>query len=286
MGELRDRMHQDLVRGGYSGHTIRLYLSKAQALVDYFGGRSPMSLTQMELRAFIDHVQGLKQSVQTYRGYLAALKFLYGKTLGRPEMVSWIVYPNIKRGMPVVLTGSEVERLLAAIRTPTCRAVACTIYGAGLRLEEARQLETRDVLSERGLLHIRHAKGGQERFAMLGARLLATLRAYWKEVRPPAPYLFSSPATGKLIHAETIRCALKGAALEVGIKKHVTPHVLRHSFATHQLELGIDLRVIQQLLGHASIRSTSIYAHVTSDMVRRTTSPFDMLGTDAAKPLG
>jgi site-specific recombinase XerD len=286
MGELRDRMHQDLARGDYSASTVRQYTACVQNLVDHFGGRSPLKIGTVELRAFMDHVESEKLSVQRRRQYIAALKFLYARTLGRPDLVAWMVYPHEKRRVPVVLSGTEVERLLAAIKNRICLAVACTLYGAGLRIQEALQLEVRDILSERGLLHIRAGKGGHERYAMLSSRLLTTLRTYWRAERPRPPLLFASRLTTDPIHAETVRMALRSATIEAGIQKHVTPHVLRHSFATHQLELGVDIRIIQQLLGHASIRSTSIYAQVNSDLVKRTPSPFDVLGTPAAKRLG
>jgi site-specific recombinase XerD len=286
MGKIRDRMHQDLVRGGYSASTVRQYLACAQQFADRFEGRSPLKLGSAELRVFVDEVQARGLSWQRVRQFLAALKFLYGMTLGRPEQVSWIIFPQEKRRVPVVLSGSEVERVLAAIRKPTVHAVACTLYGAGLRIDEALHLEVADVQSDRGLLHIRAGKGGHERNAMLSPRLLVILRDYWRKERPARPFLFTSKQTAKPIHAETVRVALRDAAITAGIEKRVTPHTLRHSFATHQLELGIELRVIQQLLGHASIRSTGIYTHVNSDVVRRTKSPLDVLGTPAATVLG
>lgn len=286
MGRIRDQMHQDLVRGGYSASTIRQYLACAQQLADHYEGRSPLRLGPAELRVFVDEVQSRGLSWQRVRQFLAALKFLYGTTLGRPQDVSWIIFPQEKRRVPVVLSGSEVERVLAAIRNPIAHAVGCTLYGAGLRIAEALVLEVRDIQANRGLLHIRAGKGGHERNAMLSPRLLTILREYWRKERPALPFLFTSKQTGKPIHAETVRVALRDAAITAGIEKRVTPHTLRHSFATHQLELGIELRVIQQLLGHASIRSTGIYAHVNSDTVRRTASPLDVLGTPAAKVLG
>jgi site-specific recombinase XerD len=133
---------------------------------------------------------------------------------------------------------------------------------------------------------VRSAKGGNERFAMLSPRLLLTLRDYWRAVRPIPPLLFGSARTGRPPWPETVRDALRAAAVSAGVQKRVTPHVLRHSFATHLLEMGVDMRVIQQLLGHASMRSTAVYAQVTSALVRRTKSPLDILGTPEAALLG
>jgi integrase/recombinase XerD len=171
------------------------------------------------------------------------------------------------------------------VKDPTCHALASTLYGAGLRIEEARRLEITDVLSNRGLLHVRHGKGAVERFAMLSERLLHILREYWRVVRPTPPKLFPSRHSDGAIAPGTVRIALRRAAAEFGIAKNVTPHVLRHSFATHMLELGVEMRVIQQLLGHSSIRTTMRYTHVSREHIARITSPLDLLGTPAAEIL-
>ena len=286
MSVLRDRMQQDLERRGYTRATIRHYLGCAQIFVDHFEGRSPMRLGQREIRLFVDSLNERGLSHQRLRQYLAALKFLYGRTLGRPHEVAWISFPRAKKRTPTVLSGSEVARLLAAIQCPTLHAIASVCYGAGLRIDEALRLEVRDVLSKRGLLHIRKGKGGHQRFAMLSPTLLTTLRRYWSKVRPSGPLLFPSPRSGRALRSDTVRTAIHAAAAAAGIDKRVTPHVLRHSFATHLLEMGVDMRVIQQLLGHASIQSTSLYAQVTRAMVRRTPSPLDVLHTPKAAIFG
>lgn len=286
MGQIRDRMQQDLKRAGYSPTTVRSYLACVQDFVDDFDGRSPLKLGQDEMRAFVETLERRKLSPQRVRQYLAAFKFLYGKTLGRPDEIAWVSFPRSKRRMPKILSGSEVARVLEAMESSTCRAVASVCYGAGLRIDEALRLEVTDVLSERGLLHVRHGKGGHERFAMLSPRLLRTLREHWRAVRPTPPLLFPGARPARPITAEAVRSALRLAAHAAKLRKRVTPHVLRHSFATHLLEMGVDMRVIQQLLGHASIRSTAVYAQVTSALVQRTQSPLDVLGTPAAKVLG
>jgi site-specific recombinase XerD len=286
MGKIRDRMQQDLERAGYMPLTVRNYLSCVRDFVDHFEGRSPLKLGQDDMRAFVDVLERRKLSPQRTRQYLAAFKFLYAKTLGRPDEIAWISFPRAKRRTPGILSGSEVARMLAAIESITCRAVATVCYGAGLRVDEARRLEVTDVLSDRGLLHIRFGKGGHERFAMLSPRLLTTLREYWRALRPKPPLLFPSALGPRPIHPETVRTAIREAARAAKIKKRVTPHVLRHSFATHLLEMGVEMRIIQQLLGHASIRTTAMYAQVTSAIVQRTKSPLDILGTPEADLLG
>jgi site-specific recombinase XerD len=279
-------MQQDLERGDYSPRTITSYLACAQSFVDHCGGCSPLRLGRDDIRAFVDHLVARKLSAQRVIQFMAALKFLYARTLGRPDAVSWMKYPKVKRHTPTVLSGSEVERVLAAIKRPAFRAIAMTLYGAGLRVSEALALEVTDVLSERGLLHVRCGKGGHQRYAMLPPRLVDSLRAYWREVRPKPPLLFPSSRTGRALHRQCLRVALQKAAVAAEVHKRVTPHVLRHSFATHLLEMGTELRVIQQLLGHSNIQSTAIYSHVTTSLVRRTKSPLDALGTPEASVLG
>lgn len=286
MSKIRDRMQQDLVRAGYTAHTVSVYLCCVRDLVEHFGGRSPLKLGQDEMRSYVDELERRELSPQRIRQYLAAFKFLYGRTLGRPDQIAWITFPRARRRTPHILSGSEVALIIDSIESVTCRTVATVCYGAGLRIDEARHLEVRDILSERGLLHVRFGKGGHERFAMLSPRLLTTLREYWRAVRPPAPLLFPSYLGDRPIHPNTIRLALRDAAVKARIGKRVTPHVLRHSFATHLLELGTDMRVIQQLLGHANIQTTATYAQVTSAIVKRTKSPLDVLGTPEAMILG
>jgi integrase/recombinase XerD len=286
MGRIRDRMKQDLERAAYSPRTVRVYLSCVRDFVVHCGGLSPLKLGQGEMRAYADHLDKQELSPQRVRQYLAALKFLYGKTLGRPQEVAWISYPRAKRRTASVLSGSEVARLLDAVDSVLCRTVSSVCYGAGLRIDEALRLEVTDIHSERGLIHVRAGKGGHERFAMLSPRLLTTLREYWRATRPKPPLLFPSRRGGGSIHADTVRGALRAAGHAARIGKRVTPHVLRHSFATHLLELGVEMRIIQQLLGHASIRTTARYAQVTSAIVKRTKSPLDVLGTPDAEILG
>jgi site-specific recombinase XerD len=170
-----------------------------------------------------------------------------------------------------------VHALLRAIERPRYQAVAMVLYGAGLRLSEALTLEVSDIDGARSVLRVRNGKGGKPREVRLSPKLYAWLRDYWARHRPPQPYLFASRSTGKPPHKATIREVLALACEEAGIKKHVTPHVLRHSFATHLLEAGTDVRVVQALLGHTSIHTTARYARVTEKIVRDTPSPLDLL---------
>jgi site-specific recombinase XerD len=237
-----------------------------------------------EVRAFLLHLTEVRKvAPATQHQYAAALKFLYGVTLGRSEVANAIPWPRVPVTLPDVLSGTEVEALLQAIPSVKYRAIVLVAYGAGLRIGEVCALMVGDIDSARMLIHIRHAKHGQERCVMLGERVLLTLRTYWRATRPPGPALFPGMRPGTCVSEQALRNALKRAARQCKLDKRVTPHVLRHSFATHLLELGTDLRVIQALLGHSSILTTVRYTRVSSAVVGRTTSPVDVLGTEEAK---
>lgn len=278
MTKLRERMEQDLELGGYGSGTREHYVRAVVRLAEHFR-RSPTQLGQDDLRGYVEHLRKRKTSASTLKVQMAGIRFFYAVTLGRPELVAWMAWPSQPAKLPVVLSGSEVERLLAAMSNPMFRAIAMVMYAAGLRISEACALEVTDLDSRRGLIHIRHGKGDRERYAMLGERLLVGLRSYWVATRPPRPYLFPGADPRQPISPDTVRAAFKGAVETCGFTKRVTPHVLRHSFATHLLEAGTDVRVIQSLLGHASIRTTMRYAQVSPGKVAKAKSPLDMLGT-------
>jgi site-specific recombinase XerD len=270
-------MVQDLELGGYAPRTAQEYLRCIRALAR-FHRRPPDRLGPDELRAWVAHLKHhRKVGPSRLRQHLAALKFLYGKTLGRPQVVSFICWPRSPLPLPTVLSPGQVESLLLAFQVPVYRVLFVTIYGTGLRISESCQLQTGDINAQRGVIDIRHAKRKKERLVMLSPRLLKVLRAYWAAERPTPPYLFTSPRNGQPLRPQAARDALAKAADEVGLTDRITPHALRHSFATHLLEAGEDLRVIQMLLGHSSIRSTSRYTHVSTQHIAKTRSPLDRL---------
>jgi site-specific recombinase XerD len=186
--------------------------------------------------------------------------------------------------LPDILSLDEVQRLLAAIASLKHRVILMAAYGAGLRISEACSLEVGDIDSARGLIHVREGKGQRDRYVMLSPRLLGALRLYWKHERPTGPQFFPGQAEESCISAKAVQAALRAAVLEAKITKHVTPHVLRHSFATHLLESGTDVRVIQVLLGHASIRTTMRYTQVSATHIGRTQSPLDRLAPQEHAP--
>jgi site-specific recombinase XerD len=248
--------------------------------------RSPTDMGEREIRDFLLDLAFQQKGPETLKMHVASLKFLYATTLRRPEEVVALPWPKVPHRLPDILSGTEVDTLLGAVEPLAYRAVVMTAYGSGLRIKEACALRTDDIDSRRMLIHVRHGKRGRDRYAMLPQRLLALLRLYWRQVTPPRPYLFPGAKPTRPITAAPVRAALKQAIRKAGISKRVTLHSLRHSFATHLLESGTDIRVIQALLGHGSIRSTQRYTQVSKKHVARVQSPLDMLGKDKGHVLG
>ncbi|MBM4369046.1 MAG: site-specific integrase [Deltaproteobacteria bacterium] len=285
MGILRERMKADLVLGGYSPGTQTEYLRHAERFVAHYM-RPPGDLGEAEVRGFLLHQLVVRKvGPATHKMFVAALKFLFTRTLGRPEVVAGIPWPRVPRTLPDILSGTEIETLIEAIGVPGIRAAVMVAYGGGLRISEVCALEPGDIDSLRMLIHVRAGKGRRDRFVMLSSRLLTTLREYWRAVRPPGPGLFVGADRGPL-RGDDLRRALRKAARQCGLTKRVTPHLLRHSFATHLLEAGTDIRVIQVLLGHRSIQTTAGYTRVSARHVGRTQSPLDLLGTPSGDNLG
>jgi len=278
MGKIRDRMTQDLERGGYAPGTRQQYLATAVRFVKRFMC-SPEQMGQEELRTFVAELGASGIGASALKVHFAGLKFLYEKTLGRPQEVAWMSWPHPPRGLPRVLDVSEIVALLGAMRLALYRTVALVMYGAGLRISEAIRLQVGDIDAARGVIRVRQGKGGKSREVMLSTKLLGALRTYWRAARPAQPYVFASPKTGRPVKAETVRTAMRRARQEAGLKKKVTPHMLRHSFATHLLEGGTDIRVIQHLLGHSDVDTTMRYTRVSTAMVTKTKSPLDKLPT-------
>ena len=276
MSELRRKMLTDLRIRNYAERTQEIYVTRVAEMGRYFG-RSPADLSAEEVREYLRYLtEERKVSRSEFAQTVGGLRFLYRFTLQRPEMVPQIPYPRLKRRHPVVLSPGEVARLLKAIRNRKHRTVALVLYGAGLRISEALALELRDIDSERMVITVRHGKGDADRQVALSEVLLEALRTYWLAYRP-ARCLFPGGDPEKPMVSSTIQRALKAARVRAGIAKPAGPHVLRHSYATHLMEAGTDLRVIQTLLGHRSLRTTQIYTHVATERLRGTRSPLDAL---------
>jgi site-specific recombinase XerD len=276
---LREKMLEDLKLRNRSAITQRCYLSCARRFAERFPQRPPATLGEPEIRQFLVDLVERGASPATHYQHVAAIKFLYGVTLRKPDLAAQIPFPKVPRHLPEILAGSEVERLLGAITSVKYRAVCCTAYGAGLRIREACRLRPLDIDSVRGLIHVRQGKGKKDRDVMLSERLLAQLREYWRICRPQGEWLFpSNKSPDRPVNVRTVGEALHQAVKAARLKRKVTPHLLRHSFATHMLELGTDLRIIQMLLGHSSFRSTQRYAQLQAEYLRRVKSPLDLIG--------
>jgi site-specific recombinase XerD len=278
MGMLRDKMKADLKLRRYRSGTIDNYLLCARRFAA-FHHRSPAEMGEEEMRRFLLHlVEERRIGPAGHKMHVAALKFLYGVTLERPEVAVRVPWPKVPVKLPDILDGSEVERLLAAIASLAHRAIAMTAYGAGLRISEACSLRITDIDSKRGVIHVRDGKRGRDRYVMLSQRLLGFLRDYWRAVHPAGPELFPASTKSGVVSPQSVRSAIRKAVAKAKITKRVTPHVLRHCFATHLLDGGADIRTIQVLLGHGSIRTTARYTQVSTRQIARTKSPLDRLG--------
>ncbi len=274
MGRLRDGMHQDLRLRRYSKGTIDTYLCCARKFVAHFM-RPPEEITRDEIRTYLLHLlEERKLSVSSYRQYRAAIKFLYEVTLGLPWNVERILPPRQEKRLPQVLSRREVLAVLDAVGSLKHRAILAAVYAGGLRISEACRLTVSDIDSARMMLRVRKGKGNKDRYVKLSERLLVMLRDYARAARPTDLLFPGSTPAGHLAPA-TVRKAFREAVAGAGISKQVTPHVLRHSFATHLLEDGTGLDVVQALLGHSSIRTTSVYTHVSARRLSSVRSPFD-----------
>jgi site-specific recombinase XerD len=279
MGTIRDKMRDDLDLRGFASTTKKEYLQRAQNFVAYYH-RPPTELGEREVREFLLYlVNEKKTGSATQHMYIAAIKFLYATTLDRPEVVANIPWPKRPQTLPDILTGEEVERLFQQIASIKHRAILMTAYGAGLRISEACSLKVSDLDSKRMLIHVHEGKRSKDRYVMLSERLLEILRTYWKVVHPQGPFLFPGAIPGRSITTGAVQRVLQQVVVQCRFTKRITAHSLRHGFATHLLEIGTDIRVIQRLLGHASLQTTARYTKVTERHIGRTKSPLDLIGT-------
>ena len=239
-----------------------------------FGAHVGRPFTEVGYPHVRDYLRDLLEveelSPPNYKMHVAALKFVFTHVLRRPSVVADIPWPKVPRTLPDILSGTEVERLLLAIPTLMHRLIITLTYACGLRISEACGLESRDIDSKRMLIHIRDAKGEKDRYVMLSEKVLIPLREYYRQARPPTQVLFPGqvPGRDKPISSEAVREVLREAVARVGLSKRVTPHKLRHAFATHLINQGADLRAVQEMLGHADITTTQIYTHLDRERLR------------------
>ncbi len=277
-------MLDELQRRNYSPNTVRSYIHAIEEFAKYFG-RSPYRLGPEHIRQYQAHLfRDRKLSARTIVGTTAALRFLYVKTLRRPYLHEHIPFPKSQRPLPTVLSQEEVARLIDSARNLMHRAMLMTLYGTGVRRTELCQLKVADIDSERMVIRVRHGKGGRDRDVLLSNSLLETLREYWRWMKPKT-YLFPGTVNGwradKPITSKVVWMAVDEARKRAGITKRVSPHTLRHSYATHMLEAGADLRTIQVLLGHADIADTTVYLHLSRRHLQAVASPIEAIAVSS-----
>jgi integrase/recombinase XerD len=282
MSPLRRRMIEDMTLRNLSPSTQQSYIYAIAKFSRHFGC-SPDRLSLEQVRAYQLHLIKQKHSWSHLNQVACALRFFYGVTLGQAEAFERIVGGRKPDKLPLVLGADEIARFLQAIPGLRNRVALTTAYAAGLRVSEVARLKVTSIDSRRMLILIENGKGGRDRYAMLSPRLLEVLRAYWKRGRPGL-WLFPGRDLGDHVAVPALQAACRAARRRARIGKPVTMHTLRHSFATHLLERGIDIRIIQVLLGHADLDSTARYAQVATDLIARTASPFDHLSVDVIPP--
>lgn len=274
--QLLEAMDQELILRGYAAKTRKAYLGHVDRFAR-FCGKDPQGLSKITVRAYLlDLLEKQKSSHAYVNQCISAMKFLYEKVLKQPSPVVNLPRPKRERKLPDILSRQEVLRLLETVENSKHRVIMLLTYSAGLRLGEVVRLRAEDIDSERRLIHIRQAKGRKDRYTVLSQVALEALRAYFKRYRPNK-WVFPGAQPGRHLHERTVQ-KIFGQAREIaGIRKDVSVHTLRHSFATHLLESGTDLRYIQELLGHKSSKTTEIYTHVSERDIGRIQSPLDSL---------
>ncbi len=277
MTELRKRMLEDLRLRNYSPVTQQSYIDAVARFSRYFG-KSPDQLGPEHIREFQLYLLEKRKCAWSTLGLnLCALKFFYTKTLDEPWVVEKAPNPRRPEKLPSILSREEIVRLLDSTHNLKHRALLATLYSTGMRAAEVQQMKTSDVDGPRMLILIRHGKGGRQRYVMLSTMLRDILRAYWRW-RRPSDWLFPSARyPERPLDLSGIRLICRQAGRAAGIAQGVHPHLLRHSFASHLLDDGINLRRIQVLLGHASIKTTAKYLLVSQQAVQQTVSPLDRL---------
>jgi integrase/recombinase XerD len=278
---LRARMIEDMTVRGFKEDTRRDYVRHVRAFAAFIG-RSPDTATAEDLRLFQLHQTQSGMQPPSINSAVSALRFFFTVTLDRPDLARRLTVVPYPRRIPTVLSVEEVTLLLRAATAPKYKAAFATAYGAGLRVSEVVALKVGDIDSERMLLRVERGKGGKDRHAMLSPQLLELLRAWWREGRRrslllPGGWLFPGRNPVEPLSARQLCRVVRAAAQAAGITKRVSPHTLRHSFATHLLEQDVDIRVIQTLLGHAKLDTTALYTRVANSTIRAVTSPLDRL---------
>lgn len=274
MNEILEEYKNRLIQQRYSGNTINIYCNYFKDFCDYFKNYDLKNIQPEQINKYIlDLIKKRNISVSQQNQRINAIKFYYEKILGKEKQYYSIYRPKKEQKLPEVLSKNEVKRIFDSCDNIKHRCILMLIYSAGLRRSELINLKISDIDSERMVIHIKGGKGKKDRISLLSENTLHILRNYYKIYKPKV-YLFEG-ATGGKYSPTSVANILKKAAFKAGIKKRVTPHMLRHSFATHLLEQGTDLRYIQELLGHNSSKTTEIYTHVSKKAINKIRNPID-----------
>ena len=268
-------MRKELVSRKYSPKTIKAYLHHNEKFLRYTG-KAPDEIGDDEIKAYLVHlVENGEVATSTLNNTISALKFYYG-TVRKQEFAYDIERPRKDQKLPVVLSKEEVAQILSSVANLRHKALLMLVYSAGLRVSEVVGLKPTDIDAERKLIHVRDAKGRKDRYTLLSAVAMDTLNLYMKS-HQPREWLFPSRKANSHITTRTVQKVFEQARKKAGIKKDVTVHSLRHSFATHLLESGVDIRYIQELLGHKSSKTTEIYTHVSNRDLSKIRNPLDSI---------
>ena len=281
MTPLRQQYVDDLKLRNFSAGTIKVYVHAVE-LFARFLGRPPVEATGEDVRRYLigEIDRGMSRSYCVIQRN--AIRHLFDQTLGRPEELKAVPRPKRERRLPVVLSREDIRQLFSVVQNIKHKAMFMVAYDAGLRVSEIRHLQLKDIDSQRMVIRVRQGKGKKDRYARLSTGLLRLLRDYWKEYRS-AGLLFPGACQHKPYDLATPGHILKKLCRKAGITKRVTMHTLRHSFATHLLESGTDLRLIQQMLGHSNIQTTCLYTHVSVDQQSNAPSLMQLLEDETAR---
>lgn len=278
MTELRRRFVDDMTLHGLAPTTRKVYLQAVQQLAAHYH-RSPDQLSEQDLRDYFTYLINKRRlAASTLHTHIFAIKFFFTKTLQKPWPTLKLLRARKREKLPVVLDPDEAKRLLAVQRSPVARMCAIVMYSCGLRISEALKLKIDDIDSKRMVLIVRAGKGNKDRQVPLPVRTLELLRDYWREYHPQT-WLFTT-SDGRQLSHDSVRYFLKKARQDAGIRKRVSAHTLRHSYATNLMARGIDVRMIQVLLGHRSLKTTTVYLHLTSSVMRPLQETINQLMAD------
>jgi integrase/recombinase XerD len=272
---LRRRMIEDMTVRNLSPTTRSSYIHHVKKFSLYFG-RSPDCLGLEHVRAYQVHLVSRGVAWATLNQVVSALRFFYGVTLGRKDLPERIAYARRPKKLPVILSPEEVATFLEAVESRRDRVALTTAYATGVRASEVVGLRIQDIDRSRMVIHVVHGKGGKQRYVMLSPKLLGILRAYWT-IERPCYWLFPGRGGEKPLDPSTLNAACAAAVEATGISKRATLHSLRHAFATHLLEQGTDIRIIQALLGHSQLSTTARYVNVATSTIAAAQSPLERL---------